>query len=211
MLTSHRTFIIGALLASLLSGCGSTSTSLRSAWYDSSFTAGPMKRILVVGVAGNTTDRRVFEDRFAQALTDVGVQGIPGYQFIDSAPTATAEAFDAGVTKSGADGLLLVRLLGVDTRTQVTTTMVPARSASTFGPRGPWAPAWGPTWYTVPDIRQFQVANVEATLFEARDHQPIWSATTETMNPTSVAAETPGFAKLIIGQLTARGLIAPTK
>lgn len=116
MRTSRRTFTIGALLVLLLAGC-STPTSLRSAWYDSGFTAGPMKRILVVGVAGNTTDRRVFEDRFAQALNDVGVQGIPGYQFIDNAPTATAEAFDAGVARSGADGLLLVRLLSVDTRT----------------------------------------------------------------------------------------------
>jgi hypothetical protein len=210
MRASRRTFTFGALLGLLLAGC-STPTTLRSAWYDSSFTGGPMKRLLVVGVAGNITDRRVFEDQFAKALNDVGVQGIPGYQFIDNAPTASAEAFDAGVTKSGADGLLLVRLLGVDTRTQVTTTMVPARSAPTFGPRGPWAPAWGPVWYTVPDIRQFQVANVEATLFEVRDHQPIWSATTETLNPTSVAAETPGLAKLIIGQLSARGLIAPTK
>jgi len=202
--------VLPAMLGLVLAAC-TPSTSLRSAWYDSGFGGGPFKRILVVGVTGNLTDRRVFDDLFAKALNDVGVQGIPGYQFIDNAGTATAEAFDAGVAKSGADGLLLVRLLGVDTRTQVTTTMVPARSGPAFGPRGPWAPAWGPVWYTVPDIRQFQVANVEATLFETRDHQPIWSATTETMSPGSVAAETPGFAKLIIGQLTARGLIAPTK
>jgi hypothetical protein len=206
-----RTFGL-ALLGLLLASCGTT-TSLRSAWYDSSFTGGPLKRIVVVGVAGSITDRRVFEDLFAKALNDVGVQGVPGYQFIDNAPTASTEAFDAGVAKSGADGLLLVRVLGVDTRTQVSTTMVPVRSASTFGPRGPWAgPAWGPAWYaTVPEIRQFDVANVEATLFDTRDHQPIWSATTETLNPASVAAETPGFAKLIIGQLAARGLIAPTR
>ncbi len=198
-----------ALFGLLLASCGTT-TSLRSAWYDSGFGGEPMKRILVVGVAGNMTDRRVFDDLFAKALNDAGVKGIPGYQFIDNAATASAEAFDAGVAKSGADGLLLVRLLGVDNRTQVTTTMIPARSASTFGPRGPWTPAWGPMWYTVPDVRQYQVANVEATLFETRNHQPIWSATTETFNPTSVAAETPGFARLVIGQLTARGLIAPT-
>ena len=199
-----------ALLALLLAGCG-TSTGLRSAWYDASFTDAPMKRILVVGVGGNMTGRRVFEDQFANSLNDVGVQGIPGHRFIDDAATASTEAFDAGVAKSGADGLLLVRMLGVDNRTQVTTTMVSARSASSFGPRGPWSPAWGPVWYSVPDIRQYQVANVEATLFETKGHQPIWSATTETFNPTSVAAETPGFARLIIGQLTARGLIAPNR
>jgi hypothetical protein len=210
MRTSDRTFIVVALLGLLLAACIPT-TSLRSAWYDSSFKGAPMTRILVVGVASNLTDRRVFEDLFAKALNDVGVQGIPGYTFIDDAAMANPEAFDAGVAKSGADGVLLVRLLAVDTRTQVTTTMVPARSGSTFGPRGPWGPPWGPAWYQVPDIRQFQVANVEATLFETRDHQPIWSATTETLSPSSVAAETPGFAKLIIGQLAARGLISPTK
>jgi len=36
-------------------------------------------------------------------------------------------------------------------------------------------------------------------------------ATTETVNPTSVASETPGFAKLIIGQLASRGLLPPGK
>jgi len=206
-----RTFGL-ALLGLLLASCGTT-TSLRSAWYDSSFTGGPLKRILVVGVASNMTDRRAFEDLFAKALDDVGVQGIPGYKFIDNPAAASAEAFDAGVAKSGADGLLLVRVLGVDTRTQVSTTMVPVRSTSTFGPRGAWgSPAWGPVWYaSVPDIRQFDVANVEATLFDARDHQPIWSATTETVNPASVTAETPGFARLIIAQLTARRLIAPNR
>jgi hypothetical protein len=157
------------------------------------------------------TNRRVFDDAFAQALKDAGVDAVPGYRFIDNPSTVTQEGFDAGVAKSAADGVLLVRLLGVDTRTQVTTTMVPARTGATFGPRGLGWSAWGPMWYTVPDIQQFQIANVEATLFDVKSHQPIWSATTETMNPSSVAAETPGFAKLIIGQLSARGLIAPAK
>ena len=129
MHTSRRTFSLVALSALMLAGCAST--TLRSAWFDSSFAGGPMKRILVVGVTGSLTERRVFDDLFAQALNDRGVQGIPGYQFIDNAATATAEVFDAGVAKSGADGLLLVRLLGVDTRTQVTTTMVSPRMGPT--------------------------------------------------------------------------------
>jgi hypothetical protein len=31
-------------------------------------------RILVVGVAGNLTDRRVFDDLFAKALNEAGVE-----------------------------------------------------------------------------------------------------------------------------------------
>jgi hypothetical protein len=207
-----RSFAIVSLLGMLLSGCASTSTSLQSAWFDSTFSGPPFKRILVVGVTGTFTDRRVFDDIFAQALNSAGVQGIPGFQFIDDAPTASAELFNDGVTKSGADGLLVVRLLGVDNRTSVSTTMVPAMwAAPTGGPFGnamgtPFGP-WAPSWYMVPDVRQYQVANVEATLFEVKTRRPIWSATTQTFNPTTVAAETPGYARLVIAQLSARGLL----
>jgi hypothetical protein len=191
-----------AVVALLLVSCAST--TLRTAWFDSDYTGGAFKRILVVGVTPTMTDRRAFDDLFAQALTAAGVQGVPGYQFVPDAPSASEAAFNEGVAKSGADGLLLVRLLGVDQRTQVTTIMVPAAY-------GPYASLWGPMWYAVPNVQQYQTANVETTLFEVQTHRPVWSATTETLNPTSVAAETPGFAKLIIGQLSARGLLAAAK
>ena len=186
----------------LVVGCAST--TLRTAWFDSTYTGGPFTRILVIGVSGNVADRRVFEDMFAQMLTAAAVQGVPGYQFIPDAPSASEPTFNEGVAKSGADGLLLVRLLGVDQRTQVSTIMVPATV-------GPYGSAWGPMWYAVPNVQQYQTANVETTLFEVKGHRPVWSATTETVNPTSVATETPGFAQLIIGQLAARGLLPAAK
>ncbi|HEY5309459.1 MAG TPA: hypothetical protein VIK97_13180 [Casimicrobiaceae bacterium] len=207
--------VIVLALTLLLAGCAST--TLQSAWFDSEFKGPPFKRVLVVGVTGNFTDRRVFDETFAQLLTDAGTQGIPGFQYVDNVRGTDNAAFDAGVAKSGADAVLLVRLLGVDMRTQVTTTMVPAMGGSPFagpfgGPfGGPTVSPWGPVWYAVPEVRQFQLANVEATLFEAVSHRPVWSATTQTFNPTSVAQETPGFARLVIGQLQARGLIAPSK
>ena len=205
-----RRIISISLLGLLLAGCAST--TLQSAWYDSTFGGGPFKRILVVGVTGTFTDRRLFDDIFAQALNSAGVQGIRGFQYIDNAPSASADVFNDGVTRSGADGLLVVRLLGVDNRTNVSTTMVPAMWAAPMsGPFGnpmgsPFGP-WSPSWYMVPDVQQYQVANVEATLFDVKTRRPIWSATTQTFNPTSVAAEAPGYAKLIIAQLTARGLL----
>jgi hypothetical protein len=199
-----RRFACISLVGLLLGGCAST--TLQSAWFDSSYQGGPLKRILVVGVTGSFSDRRIFDDIFAQALTSAGVQGIPGYQYIDHAPSASAEEFNDGVARSGADGLLLVRLLAVDTRTTVATTMVPVLPGPMGGPFGNLGP-WGPTWYAVPDVRQYQVANVEATLFDAKTRRPIWSASTQTFNPVSVATETPAYAKLIIAQLGARGLL----
>ena len=96
----HNRFavIVAALIASLLlASCAST--TLRTAWFDSGFTGGPFKRILVVGVTPTLTDRRVFDDMFAQALTAAGVQGIPGYQFVPDAPRVSEATFDEGVAR----------------------------------------------------------------------------------------------------------------
>ncbi len=186
----------------MLAACAST--TLRSAWYDTTYSGGPFKRILVVGVGGSLSDRRIFEDIFSQKLTAAGVEALPGYRFLPETSRSNEPAWNTGVAASGAEGVLVVRLLRVDQKTRVTTTVVPG---PVFGPYA-W---WGPGWYEVPDVQQYETAIVETTLYDARIKRPVWSATTETFNPTSVEKETPGFADLIIGQLAARGLIVARK
>jgi hypothetical protein len=60
----------------------------------------------------------------------------------------------------------------------------------------------------VQEIRQYDLATVETKLFDVKTKQLVWAATTSTFSPGSVARETPGFADLIIGQLSERGIIA---
>ena len=175
-----------------------------------------MQKIDVVGVgSGNVSDRRVFEDIFAQKLRAVGVDGVPGYTVMADDARVAEGPFSTAIEKSGAQGLLVVRLLGVDTKTQVSTTMVPGGGpgwGAGFGPGyGPYGGIYGPAWYPVTQVSQYDVASVEASLYDVKTRRLIWSATTQTMNPQSVAQETPGFADLIIKQLSARGLIAAPK
>jgi len=56
----------------------------------------------------------------------------------------------------------------------------------------------------VPEVSQYDLANVATNLFDVKTKRVIWAGTTQTYNPTTVATETPGFADLIIGQLAAR-------
>ena len=196
--------LLGACAALMVAACAST--SLQSAWYDTSYQGGVFKRILVVGVGSNVANRRVFEDIFSQRLSSTGTQGIPGYQFLADDARTNEPAWNAGVAQSGAEGLLLVRLLGVDTRTHVYTTMMPGPM---YGPYyGPW---WGPSMVAVPQVSQYDIANVETSLFDVKAKRVVWAGTTQTFNPSTVGEETPGFAALIIGQLAARGLIAAPK
>lgn len=187
-------------MAVLVAGC--QSTLIRSAWFDSDFTGPPMRKIVVVGAIDTVADGRIFEDIFAERLRAAGVDGVAGHTVIPAAARESDPSFVAAVANSGAQGLLLVRLLGVETRTQVSTTVV-------SGGMG-WG-TWGgmPRRSAVPvqQVSQYDVAAVEAKLFVVETRQVVWAATTSTLNPTSVARETPGFAALIIGELASRGII----
>lgn len=198
-----RSLLLPLALLTFVAGC--QSTSIRSAWYDTNFRGGPMRKIVVVGSVDNVADGRVFENIFAEKLRAAGVDGVAGHTVIaDDARAGDAE-FASAVAKSGAQGLLLVRLLRVDTRTQVSTTMVPGGMGWGWG--GGWGSPWGRTMVPMQQVSQYDLATVESKLFDVQTKQLVWAATSTTLNPTSVARETPGFADVIIGQLAQRGII----
>ena len=197
-----RSLSILLALAALVSGC--QSTSIRSAWFDTDFAGPPFRKVMVVGDIGTTAGGRTFEDDFAAKLRAAGVDAIASHTVKLDDPNVTEASFVAAVAGSGAQGLLLVRLLGVDTRTQVTTTMVPGGMA--WG-RSPWGGPASRSMVAVPQVRQYELAAVETKLYDVKTRQLVWAATTSTFNPGSLARETPAFAELIIGQLAARGVI----
>lgn len=200
-MTSHPLLVLLAL-ATLLTGC--QTTSIRSAWFDTNFAGPAFRKILIVSDVGTTSDSRVFEDTFAERLRATGVETLAGHTVrIDDARMPEA-AFIAAVVGSGAQGLLVVRLLGVDTRTRVTTTMVPGGMG--WG-RSPWGIS-EPMRVPVQQVSQYDLAVVESKLFDVQTKQVVWAATTTTFNPRSLARETPPFADLLIGQWIERGIIA---
>lgn len=199
-------------LAVLATGC--QSTSIRSAWYDTSFAGPPMTKLVVAGNLSSTAAERVLEDAMVAQLRGAGVEAVASHTLRLDDPKMSLAEFQAAVQDSGAQGLLLVTLLGVDTRTQVTTTMV--HGGMGWG-RGPWgSPGWGaagwgmPVWGAVPvtEVNQYDLATAETKLFDVKSRQVVWAATTTTFNPRSVEREAPGFAELIVGQLRGRQIIA---
>ena len=197
----------------LLTAC--QTTSIQSAWYDTSYKAGPFRKIVVIASDGTTADSRVFEDIFVQKLLAAGVQAVPGYTTVPPDARRTESTFAPAVAATGADGVILVRLLRVDTKTQVSTVMMP-------GPMmGPWGGFYGPGFYgggfygggfyAMPEVTQYDVASVETNVYNVVTKSLVWAATTQTVNPTTVAQEAPNYADLIIAQLRARNLLPAGK
>jgi len=192
----------------LLTAC--QTTSIQSAWFDTSYRGGPFKKVVVIASDGTTADSRVFEDIFVQKLQAAGVQAVPGYTTVPPDARRSESTFAPAVATTGADGVILVRLLRVDTKTQVSTVMMP-------GPMmGPWGGFYGPGFYgggfyAVPDVTQYDVASVETNVYNVASKTLVWAATTQTVNPTTVAQEAPAYADIIIAQLRARNLLPAAK
>ena len=199
--------------AFVLAAC--QTTSIQSAWYDTSYKGGPFRKVVVIASDGTTADSRVFEDIFVQKLQAAGVQAVPGYTTVPPDARRTESTFAPAVAATGADGVILVRLLRVDTKTQVSTVMMP-------GPMmGPWGGFYGPGFYgggfygggfyAMPEVTQYDVASVETNVYNVASKSLVWAATTQTVNPTSVAQEAPNYADIIIAQLRARNLLPAAK
>jgi hypothetical protein len=106
----------------------------------------------------------------------------------------------------------VIRVLGVDTRTQVNTMMVTTTTPVWGGPM--WGSGWGSTsvWATttvpVTQVSQYALVMVETSLYEVSTGRLVWSGITQTLNPSDFQRDVAGFADVIIGQLRQRGLLA---
>ena len=200
-----RLLRLAALLPALvvvLAGCAST--TLTSVWTDPGYAGGAFRKVFVIGLSSkDVTGRRLFEDIMAAKLQAAGVQAVPGWQHLRGDGQADESGLQAAVAQTGADAVLMARLLGVDTRTTVSTMVVPGPGYP-YGWYGPYA-----GWYAVPTVTQYQIATVETTLFDVKTRRLVWTATSQTFNPTSVQEEAPGLADAVIASLRQGGFLPP--
>lgn len=195
----------------LLASCAST--QMTSVWRDSQYTGGPLRKIAVIVVNKDDRTRRMVEDETSRSLAGGKTQVVPSYTVI-----ATLVKDDAAIKTvllaNGFDGALVGRLAAlVEDR-----TYQPPSTYVTFG--GPYVGA-GPEFgtfggyygyaytvaydpgYTRVDTR----AVVETILYKLPEAKPIWTGTTESMNPSSRAEVVEKIGRLVGKELRSGKLI----
>jgi hypothetical protein len=204
-LVAHAVSILVVLV--LVSGCAST--TLQTEWRDPGYTGAPFRKIFVIGLsARDITARRVFEDIMVSKLKAAGVQAFPEWQHLKGEGQAPEGDVSAAVQSTGADAVLMARLVAIDKQVQVSPVVVPGPAYG--GWYGPYA-GWYSGWYALPQIYQYDVVYVETTLFDTKTKRLVWSGTSRTVDPASVRQEAPGFADTIIGALQQAGLLPAAK
>lgn len=205
MVRIHAAYLAVCLLvvgAVGLAGCAST--TLVSQWKSPEFSGPPLKKVMVVGVSNQPGPRRIFEDEFSAALKAAGVTAVPSYTVIPQDGQVEQAVLEQAVKSLGADAVLITRLVSREQQTQVTPGYY--QPVPTMGMYGWYSSAWM-GYYEPPTVYQYDVVTAETSVYSVNAGKLLWSGTTQTFDPSNVAKETPGFAKIIIAALQKAGII----
>lgn len=186
--------------------CACASTSLDNTWKDPKYSGGPVSKVLVVGVSTQASVRRAFEDTFAQALTLQGAQAVASYTLIPEDNQIPEEALQKAAAQAGVDAVLISRLVGRKTDVYVSGSPPPPAFGMRRGYYGYYTGAWV-GYYEPATVQTTDYVIAETTLFRTGSPEPVWSATSRSLELSDVRKATEGFAKTMIAALKKEGLI----
>jgi len=188
MKTHHILVIAG--LAMSAAAC-STPTTLSNVWRDPNYTSA-MQKIFVVGRTNDQTNRHNLEDAYVSALASHGVHATASYRTFPDLKV-DREAMRAQLESQGYDGVLVTTFKGVHTQTYYEPGM---------GFYGYYGTGWG--GYVATD----QIVKVETTLWCPQTDKLVWSATSDTDNPSSSNDAISSIVTKVVSTLSEERLIA---
>jgi len=165
-----------ALIAILVTACATT--QLNAVWKDPSYQVRPYK-IMVIGVAKNPVNRRIFEDEFVRQLNAHGTEAIASYTVLPDRQKDDHAVISAKVAELGADTVLITRMVSKKT----VQFYVPGTAYYPPPYYGTWPDYYGygyQSMYTPGYMAEEEFAVIETNLYEAKNDKLVWAASSET-------------------------------
>jgi len=198
-LPSRVQIVLIALL--LLASC--SSTKLVHSWRNPETTvdANKLKKVWVMCLVKDETTRRVAEDELVKRRPDVFVATYN--QFPSSMLQNNTDKVNADISKSGYDGIVIMRLASQKQETSYVPGSYPTYYNGWYGYYGYAAPYYyDPGYY-----RTDEYYAVETNIYTLNPDKLIWSGMTETMNPNSVETTIREIADAINYQMKKEGFL----
>ena len=189
---SHRLLLVGLLVccAAALASCAST--EMTSVWRDSQYTGGPLKKLAIIVVHKDDLTRRRVEDEIARTLIGGTTQVVPSYNTVLEKLEMDHTAVKHKLVAQGFDGALVARVAAI---VKDETYRPPATYVAFGGPYIGGGPAfdnfggyYGYSYAVAYDPGYTSVSTrvvIETILYKLPEAKPIWTGTTESMNPNS--------------------------
>ena len=200
MLTRSRCALLQLVAVMALAGCASTNQDQPTTWRDPAYTGPGFKKLFVVGLNSRSlVDQRGFEDLMVSTLQGAGVAAVPGWQYVPTDRTPDQATMRAAVARSGADAVLLARLSGFSTQSEL------LNGADVVVPLG--ADAYADFYQPTVEV-DYKVATIYTTLFDVRTTRQVWTFNAPTFDPATLQQDAPRYANDVVGLLRSNGLLA---
>lgn len=192
--------ILGAML---VAACATTQIS--TVWKDPSYGARPT-RIMVIGVAKNPLNRRLFEDEFVVQLKARGTDAIASYAVLPDKLQDDRATIQAKVKELGADTMLITRMVSKKT----VRTYVPGTIYTPPLYYGTWPKyyAYGHHYIYSPGyIAEDEYAVIETNLYETLHDKLVWAASSETVVRDSKQRMIKSYIDIMVNSMAGNGLL----
>jgi hypothetical protein len=202
-----------AFAAFAIAGCaGSARTSLETSWVNPKLQGTKFKKVLILSVAADEFAQQYFQEDMAAALTKRGMTAVASERFFTNGSPAEQTRFKQAVAQSGADAVLLARVVGVDEKTTARPAMLTTASgvpvAYAWGIDAAFTQAFAPTHYVAPTDYSTTTVLIETLLYEMQGRTPVWSAQTRTTNADKgdLRPAVAQFVSVLVGAMERDGL-----
>jgi len=208
----HRTTRLTTLLvfAALVTSSCASRNKVVTEWKDPAYAARGGQKVVVMAVAENEISGRIWETEMSKQLAGHGLNVVSGSSIMGTTGTRPdSAAVAAKIAESGADLVIVTRMLAVDKE----TTYVPG--ATYVAPGAYWNGYYG--LYThaysaleAPGyIEQNTVVRLETSVFDVATGKLVWGGLSESFNPSSTESLAENVTEKIVHRLEASGLIPP--
>lgn len=214
--------LFSPLLLAVVTLPGCAAISLVNTWKDSKAPAKQYRTLLVVGVAQKREVRQLFEDIFAAEIRKNGMKAIASYSITGADGMPSRDAIEEAVTKSGADGVITTRLVGVKKDQRAATEYVITERGYTntsymepdLLPTDLYGFYGANVQYATFKSQQFSVTTstvttIETNLFDTGTGRMVWSGTMKggELKPGDVIEVSEELAALVIKAMARDGFI----
>lgn len=199
------------LLAGILglAGCASN-TSFTNTWRDPGTKSIEFTKVLAVAISRDEGLRRSYEDEMVRAIDAGGrATGVAAYTMFSVDEIRDTAAAKVKATAAGIDGLVTMRLVGVDKEQRYEPGAAVVVGGPAYGYGGAWG-YYGGAWstvYTPGYVVTDKYVQIETHIYSLPDNKLIWAGRSETVNPESVAGLVDETGQAIRDELHREGLL----
>jgi hypothetical protein len=193
------------IVSFVLASCAPT--KLTGVYKDSTYTGGFLSSVLVVGVAENLRNRKMFEQFFAEQFQNNGVKAFSSADVIPADKELDKDTIKGLAEKLGADTVLVTHLEAVEEKEEYMPpvyTHIPEPYNQNLGRH--YTSVYGyvhePGYYVTQ-----QYVRLENNLYETKTEKLIWSSSSETINPESANEVIESLCKVVMKSLRSHKLI----